>query len=140
MLWYSDLISHNIPLGDYMFITKAREFGEMIGISDLKFNYWKGCLDSFKKSKNLFQRTFYGEASSVVMEVVKASIILLEQFTSEFKLYDIYNFDETALFYRLKPNRPIKILVESKTTKTAPTIGVIANADGSENTQASVHF
>ena len=37
MLWYSDLISNNIPISDEMFIEKAKKFGEMIGSLYLSF-------------------------------------------------------------------------------------------------------
>jgi hypothetical protein len=56
MLWYSDLISNNIPISDEMFIEQAKKFGEMIGISVFQFKYSKGWLQKFKRRNNLTQR------------------------------------------------------------------------------------
>ena len=75
MLWYSDLISHNIPLSYDMFIAIAKEFGPNIGISDMEFSYSKGWLEKFKTSNIIFQRTINGEAARVDIEFIKENLV-----------------------------------------------------------------
>ncbi|CAF1079694.1 unnamed protein product, partial [Brachionus calyciflorus] len=52
----------------------------------------------------------------------------------EYELKNIYNLDESALFYRLQPNRSLATRAVSgvKTSKERVSIGVCANADGSD--------
>ncbi|CAF0857627.1 unnamed protein product [Brachionus calyciflorus] len=52
----------------------------------------------------------------------------------EYELKNIYNLDESALFYRLQPNRTLatRAAIGVKTSKKRVSIGVCANADGSD--------
>ena len=61
MLWYCDLSNQNITVSDDMLILKARDFGTMIGISELEFSYSRGWLEKFKQRNNLFKRNRSGE-------------------------------------------------------------------------------
>ena len=68
------------------------------------------------------------------MKFIKANLVLLQKVTSKFKLDDIYNFDETALFYRFMPNNTLadKNISGIKNHKDRLTIGVISNANDSD--------
>ncbi len=54
--------------------------------------------------------------------------------TEKFDPNDIYNFDETALFYRLKPNKTLAScrIAGSKESKDRLTIGVCFNSTGTD--------
>ena len=63
--WFSDCRAHNLPISDAMLLVKAKEFGEMIGISDLEFKYSKGWLDKFKDRRQIRAVTVSGESRGV---------------------------------------------------------------------------
>jgi hypothetical protein len=60
------------------------------------------------------------------MEEIKTTI-------SEYNISDVFNMDETRLFYRLEPNCTLatKRLFGKKKQKERITVALIANVDGS---------
>jgi hypothetical protein len=46
-----------------------------------------------------------GERASVDFQLVSKGRNDLKEVTSGYKIDDVYNFDETALYYRMAPNR-----------------------------------
>lgn len=100
-----------------------------------KPNFSQGWLDNFMKRNNLRCRLMNGEAGSVDMS---SPVILLkvEEIKAKLACYDrrdIYNFDETGLFYRQAPQKTISTrdVAGGKVDKTRLTIGFMCNADGS---------
>lgn len=49
----------------------------------------------------------HGESGSVDQEAVQAAITHIQQTIAEFDPNDVYNMDETGLYYCLAPNRTI---------------------------------
>jgi len=76
----------------------------------------------------------HGEAGSVAVDNVISAVTRLRKITDQYPLRDIFNFDETGLFYRMPPNRGLAQKQTSglKGDKTRITYGLMANADGSE--------
>ena len=60
--------------------------------------------------------------------------------TSQYALDNIYNFDETALYYRLPPNKTLANCSVSgkKESKERITIGVCCNSTGSDQSKLVV--
>ena len=131
-LWFCNIKAHNIPISDMMLTKQAQKFGEMMGISDLEFKYSSGWLCNFKKRYGLKEHTLIGERGSVKIADVLKGRIDLKELTSKYDLNDIYNFDETALYYRMPPNKTLANVSVSgtKESKERLTVGVCCNSTG----------
>ena len=68
------------------------------------------------------------------MNKISLSRIELKTILSHFDPENIYNFDETALFFRLQPNKTLASTATSgtKVDKNRLTIGVCTNATGTD--------
>ena len=73
----------------------------MLQIKD--FYYSEGGLDRFKERYNIEQFRISGEASSVDQSIVLSGRTKFKEITKKYSQRDIYNLDETALFYKLQP-------------------------------------
>lgn len=60
----------------------------------------QGWLTQFKNCHNLNHIKKHGEAASVNPEDVGAEIICVRAITDEYNPSNVYNMDETGLFYR----------------------------------------
>ncbi|CAG8681177.1 20259_t:CDS:1 [Gigaspora rosea] len=91
-----------IILSDEIIVEKAKSFAESLNIpeDDLKFSH--GWLYKFKQRHGLKRITKHGEDASVDEEVIGTAIPDLRETLKDYDLKDIYNMDETGLFYRYK--------------------------------------
>jgi hypothetical protein len=89
-----------VILSDAILIEKAKNFAHMLCIPDGDFKFSHGWLFKFKKRHGLRQITKHGEDASVDNAVVTSVIFELQEILEEYDLKDIYNMDETGLFYR----------------------------------------
>ncbi|MBA0870796.1 hypothetical protein Goshw_017357 [Gossypium schwendimanii] len=82
---------------------KAKELlQKMYGDANSKFNFSISSLERFKARHGIKSYRRFGESSSVVMENIEDA---LPQIRAKFEIFywkDIYNMDETSLFYRLQ--------------------------------------
>ena len=131
-LWFSDKVNNKVCISDDLLIAQAKVFGSLIGISDLEFSYSRGWLDKYKKRFNIKLHTFSGESGGVDKDAVSKGILMLKEEIIKFKLDDVFNFDETALFYRLQPNKTLSSgsISGDKVSKERLTIGLCVNATG----------
>lgn len=76
----------------------------------------------------------HGESGSVDQEAVQAAITNIQQVIAEFDPNDVYNMDETGLYYCLAPNRTIASGKVSgfKKVKTRMSIALASNATGTD--------
>ena len=104
-IWHSEMLSHNLPVSDLLIKEKAEEYANILGII---FNYSDGWLDRFKKRHNLKQFIIVGESKSVSIDLVDAarerSKKVIIEFALKFGWHNVWNLDETALFYKLLPS------------------------------------
>jgi hypothetical protein len=127
-IWLKDKINNKVCISDVILISQAKVFGALIGISDLEFSYSHGWLDKYKKRFNIKLHTVSGESGGVDMDVVSRGILMLKEEINQYKLDDVFNFDETALFYRLQPNKTLSS--GEKISKERLTVGLCVNATG----------
>ncbi|UYV73092.1 TIGD4 [Cordylochernes scorpioides] len=113
--------------------------GYTLGLENGQDNFEasNGRLEKFKARRNIAFKQLHGEAGSVDANSVatwKGGIIpsLLAKYSPQ----DIFNADETGLFYKLLPNQTITIRGEKceggKKSKERITVLVCCNMDGSE--------
>jgi hypothetical protein len=139
-IWYTYAISKGVSISDEILTDKAKEFGAMLGIDDgVHFNYSDGWLAKFKIRFNLKQYLIQGESGSVSPELILKARKLAREFIKSWlskgngrSIKDIFNLDETALFYKLLPNRTLSDgpVSGKKVSKERITIAFIASANG----------
>jgi hypothetical protein len=95
-----------------------------------------GWLDRFKKRHNIKEYKLHGEGASadVYSEDAIKQMDNLRTECSTYALKDIFNMDETGLFWKLQPDRSLATRQTSggKKSKDRITIALTVNADGSE--------
>jgi hypothetical protein len=95
-----------------------------------------GWLEGFKKRFRIKEYVQHGEASSADINSPKAiqQIEDLRKLCSQYKDQDIFNMDETGLFWKLSPNRTLETEARSggKKSKDRVTLALTTNGDGSE--------
>ena len=79
--------------------------------------------------KNL---TKQGEAASVDMRVVEEGKKIIIEKIKNYSLDDVFNFDETALFFKLQPNKTLSngSVSGTKLSKERLTVALCVNATG----------
>ncbi|CAF1032660.1 unnamed protein product [Brachionus calyciflorus] len=97
-----------------MLLEKAKQYGTMLSITN--FNYSDRWLAKFKERHNIFQKTLHGESASVNQIEVAKGRSQLKAITFAYSLDDVFNFDETALFYKLQPNKTLSDNAENGCT------------------------
>ena len=107
-LWQTMATNKGISVSDSLLIEKAKEFGQMLGICEgSSFMYSEGWLEKFKKRFNLKLYKIVGESGSVSEELIAKSRKEVREFIFKWiknggKLENIFNLDETALFFKLQ--------------------------------------
>ncbi len=71
------------------------------------FEYSSGWLNRFKKRQGFSQYTLGGETAGVNENVVLNGRKKLSALILEYKAEDVYNMDESKLFYLLQPDKTI---------------------------------
>jgi hypothetical protein len=95
-----------------------------------------GWLDNFKKRHSIKEYKLHGEGASADI-LTQDSVRQMEDLRAEcsnYALKDIFNMDETGLFWKLQPDRTLATQQTSggKKSKDRITLALTVNADGSE--------
>jgi len=96
---------NNVALSDDLVVAAAKRFYALIprgANEELQFSH--GWLQKFKKRCNIKGYTRHGEDASDVSEEVIKKMEDIKTLVSQYKSCDVFNMDETGLFYRLEPN------------------------------------
>lgn len=134
LTWFKQCRSANIPVSGPLLKEKATEFGQMFGVDFTCSNGW---IDRFKARHSISFAKICGEAKSVDLNVT--SDWLTETWPvvrNPYKDEDIFNGDETGLFYKLTPEKTVQFknekCVGGKLSKVRLTVLVCANMTGTE--------
>ena len=136
--WVETLRFAKIPISPSLVISKAKGIAEQLSYStDFKASWcWYG---KFKKRKGLNQKALHGEGGEVDQNDPNtlAALELLYQEIARYDPEDVYNMDETGLFFRvlpkytvLLPEEDIKTARGRKNAKERVTLVACANATG----------
>ena len=131
-LWFNDVRAKNAIINDDMLIEKPKTYGNQLGVQD--FAYSKGWLQKFKKRHVISKHVAHGEADSADPIAVSQGNLQLQEDLDTYDPQDIYNMDETGLFYRLLPNSTLAKgpVSGKKKQKERITVALCANATGTD--------
>ncbi|XP_055824963.1 uncharacterized protein LOC129893449 [Solanum dulcamara] len=82
-------------------------FLKMYGQTNPEFSFSSGWLERFKLRCKIKSYTCFGESSSVIMKNIENELPNIQSKLDQFELKDIYNMDETGLFYRLEADHSL---------------------------------
>jgi hypothetical protein len=94
-------------ISDEMLVTKAKGLGEAASAEDFKGT--NGWLEGFKKRHNIGSKGLHGEAAAADQQGVSHSQRNLPKLISDlgYEKEDVFNFDETGLYYKAEPRRTL---------------------------------
>ena len=97
------------------------------------FNFLHDWLLRFKQKRNIGQKLMHGEEGDADPVGIEQCQEHLPRILAQFEIEDIYNLDETGLFYRQLPMRSLmqRKRKGKKLSTMRCTVNVIANAPGS---------
>lgn len=126
-LWVENAIKANLIISDNILLTKALEFAYLC--KEEKFKGSNKWVDNFKKRHNLKQYNIHGASQD--LETMRED---LRQILKNYDLNDIFNCDETGLFWKMQPSRTISNgqVLGTKQAKNRVTVLLTCNATGSE--------
>lgn len=153
-LWVSKAMNDNLLLTGEVLRQKWTTFANLVGIpEDERLNLSEGWLTSFKKRNGLKEMKRHGEAASSRAETVERERKRIQELIRKwgYEPRDIFNMDETGLFYgyvpmiqtftvsvtkicRMAPDRGLSDRKQAgvKGKKVRLTYALTSNADGSE--------
>ena len=133
-LWLKDARTKSVPVSGPLLKEKANKFAKDMGVT---FNCSDGWLDRFKRRKDVTFRVISGEAHSAPQQSVDHWLKNeLPKILLRYEEKDVFNADETGLFFKLLPEKTHTFKGDSchggKRSKERLTVLIAANMDGSE--------
>lgn len=133
--WFKQCRSANLPINGPLLMQKAEEFGRLLGEENFKCS--NGWLDRFKQRHSITFGKVSGEAKSVnLVETEKWVAEVWPKLREGYSDHEIYNADETGIFFKLLPDKTLKFKNEKciggKLAKDRITALVCANMTGSD--------
>ena len=105
--WFERARSLNVPVSGPLIKEKALSFAEKLEMHDFKAS--NGWLDKFKARHNLGSLTVCGERGSVDKDVAEDWKDKLPTLLEGYEKRDIFNMDESGLFYKALPDRTLSV-------------------------------
>ena len=138
--WMKVIREVKLPLSPSLTLVKARKIADKLSIPADEFSASWNWLSRFKERRGLKTAVLYGEGGDVDQndEATLCELRILYDIIAEYDPQNVYNMDETGLFYRLLPQYSILMPDENISTvrgkkklKDRVTLVVCANATGS---------
>lgn len=130
--WFRRVRGKHLPISGGLIKQKALEIARNSNNCDFKAS--NGWLQRFLKRHNISFRSISGEAADVNPDTVDSWKERLQHMIRDYDEKDVYNADETGLFFRVLPNKTFSIRGETccggKASKERITILQCANMKG----------
>ena len=98
-MWFEDARAQNIPISGSFLQEKAKEYTTKLGTGDFQFS--DGWLHGFKRRYDIQFRLISGESGDVTtVQTDQWRNIALFQLLRDCNLRDIFNANESGLFYK----------------------------------------
>lgn len=139
--WFTQQRTANVPINGPLLAAKAEELAKLL--KDEEFSCSSSWIDRFKVRHNIVFAKMSGEAKSVNTETVEEWLrVKWPRLREGYADREIFNADETGLFFRLTPDKTLKFKGEKciggKLSKDRITVLVCANMDGTEKRALTV--
>lgn len=135
LIWFEKATAKNLPVTGPILSEKAEALARRLGKLDFKAT--DGWLNRWKVRNNIVFKRAHGEAQSA--DIIGASswrASTIPNFLSEYRPEEIYNADDTGLYYRATPDGSLVFrkaaLSGSKKAMERLTVLVCANMSGSD--------
>lgn len=134
LTWFKQCRDKNISVSGPILREKAEEFSKSLGHSSFRAS--NGWLVNFKKRHELVFRKVCGESASVNKDICDEWVIELQSLLKDYEPKDVFNADETGLFFKCLPDKTLIFKNEKchggKHSKERLTILLATNMTGSE--------
>lgn len=133
--WFNEMRAQNVPISGPMISEQSRKFASMLGHTDFKAS--NGWLSSFRDRHGIVFKTIAGEEKSApVDDALSWKQKEKEKIEKLYSPHDVYNADETGLFYQLMPDKTMAFKGESckggKKSKQRLTVLLCSNSTGTD--------
>ncbi|XP_049275472.1 tigger transposable element-derived protein 4-like [Rhipicephalus sanguineus] len=132
--WFVDARAQNIPISGPMMLAKAKDFAFLLDFPD--FCPGNGWLHRFKVHHGIVFKSIVGEAASASDQDVASWLEANRDTILSYAEQDVYNADETALFYQMLPGKTNAMKGDTcaggKHSKVRVTALLCTNMDGSD--------
>lgn len=132
--WFKQTRDKKIPVSGPLLRSKAEQFATELGKSNFKAS--TGWLDGFKERNKISFKSVCGESGAVNQQEANQWKKDLEEMIQDRNPKDIFNVDETGLFFKCTPDKTLAFKDEKchggKLSKERITLLVGANMDGTE--------
>ena len=133
LIWFTQVRHTNTPVDGNPLLEKANELANKSNTENVSATW----IERWKRRHNISQTSIVGEAASVPLDVVNQwREQVLPDLLKHHKPSDVYNMDETGLFFRLTTNKTLnfkgKKCTGGKQSKERITVALTANMDGSD--------
>jgi Tc5 transposase DNA-binding domain len=106
-LWVENANANNIPVSEMMIKEKAFFFAQEFNIRCEDISFSNGWIEKFKRRNNIRSYRLHGEANSAPLETLAEERKKLQTILQDYTLDNIFNADETGLFFRMAPNQTL---------------------------------
>ncbi|UYV71441.1 hypothetical protein LAZ67_8003210 [Cordylochernes scorpioides] len=135
--WFTQKRANNIIITDDLLREKAKKLGEHLDVPE-NFAYSSGWLQRFKGRFHISQRRLCGEGASISPAIIDEHLTNLNSILANagYDPANIYNADETGLFFQLIPDRTLAHKDENcrgvKRMKQRITVLLCCNSTGTD--------
>ena len=131
-LWIQKALEYNVTITGNVIQQKTLKFSELL--SNNTFKASSGWLDKFKQRYSIKEYNKHGESQSAPIEQIPEMREELKEFLKNYRREDIFNCDETGLYWKMEPTRGLSTAPISglKLHKERVTILLTCNATGTE--------
>jgi predicted DNA-binding protein YlxM (UPF0122 family) len=137
--WFVIQRSKNIPISGPLIQEQARQIRQQLSGDADEFKASNGWLEKFRIRHNIQYRAICGESASVDIATVDEWRNRLSSIIDKYDPNDVYNADETGLFFKALPNRSLVTAKETckggKRSKERFTVLLCTNMTGTDKLQ-----
>ena len=132
-MWFQGMQAKKAIITDAILLEKGKYFAERLNCEE--FVGSSGWLGRFKSRNGISLKLLHGEGASIDSSVALNGRSELRKVTSAYDPQDIYNMDETGLFYRMPPSKTLAQGPRqgTKQYKDRITLALCTNSDGSDS-------